>query len=192
MAYKKEYPLNTLGVAHEFIAKHLEQGEFCIDATAGNGGDTKFLAKLVGSTGKVIAIDIQQQAVTNTTMAIEKEGYSDYVQVVLDSHSNIDHYAQPETVDCIAVNFGWLPGGAHDFFTTPATSIPAIEKSLTLLKKGGFISLCIYYGGQSGYEERDALLEYLTTIDQYKYTVLLTQFTNRKKDPPIPVFIIKE
>ena len=192
MAYKKEYPLNTLGFAHEFIARHVGKGEFCMDATAGNGGDTKFLAKLVGPTGRVLAFDIQEQAVTNTRIAMEQEGYGDFVQVVLDSHSNMDNYAQPNTVDCIVFNFGWLPGGDHTIYTTASTSIPAIEKALTLLKKGGFISLCIYYGGVSGYEERDALLEYLKTIDQYAYTVLLTQFANRRKDPPIPVFIIKE
>ena len=49
----------------------------------------------------------------------------------------------------------------------------------------------IYYGGASGYEERDALLEYVRTIDPAQYTVLVTQFVNRAGDPPIPVFIHK-
>lgn len=39
----------------------------------------------------------------------------------------------------------------------------------------------IYYGGASGYEERDALLEYVRTIDPAQYTVLVTQFANRRE-----------
>ena len=54
------------------------------------------------------------------------------------------------------------------------------------------MTICIYYGGRSGYEERDAMLEYLKTLDDRQYTVLLSQFYNRKGDVPIPVFIWKE
>jgi len=89
-------------------------------------------------------------------------------------------------------NFGWLPGGNHKIFTQPATSIAAIEQGLKLLKQGGIMSLCIYYGGESGFQERDALLEYLKTIDNRAYTVLVTQFYNRPNNPPIPVFITKD
>ena len=40
--------------------------------------------------------------------------------------------------------------------------------------------------------ERDALLEYLATIDNRKYTVIVNTFHNRTGDPPIPVYIYKE
>ena len=49
----------------------------------------------------------------------------------------------------------------------------------------------IYYGGDSGYEEKDALLPWLKTLDDSKYQVLATFFHNWKKDPPIPVVIFK-
>ena len=55
--------LNTLGIAHKAIAEKVNPGDFCIDATAGRGNDTAFLCSLVGESGKVIAFDIQQQAV---------------------------------------------------------------------------------------------------------------------------------
>jgi hypothetical protein len=70
--------------------------------------------------------------------------------------------------------------------------IPAIEAGLRLLKPGGIMSLCIYYGGESGYEERDALLSYLSGIDNKQYTVIVNTFHNRTGDPPIPVFLYKE
>lgn len=184
--------LNTLGLAHKFIAEHVKSGGFCIDATAGRGGDTAFLCGLVGKTGKVLAFDIQEDAVKSTKELITQKGYDNIAQVLLESHSNMAAYAQDETVDCIVFNFGWLPGGNHKIFTQPATSIAAIEQGLKLLKQGGIMSLCIYYGGESGFQERDALLEYLKTIDNRAYTVLVTQFYNRPNNPPIPVFITKD
>ena len=63
---------------------------------------------------------------------------------------------------------------------------------MTLLRKGGLMCVSMYYGGASGYEERDALMEYWKTIDSNRFTVLVTQFANRTGDPPIPVFIIKD
>ena len=54
------------------------------------------------------------------------------------------------------------------------------------------MSLCIYYGGDSGFEEKDALTAYLRTIDSKAFTVLLTEFWNRPNNPPIPAFILKE
>ncbi|MCI9272630.1 MAG: methyltransferase domain-containing protein [Clostridiales bacterium] len=184
--------LNTLGVAHRFLQEHVKPGSFCIDATAGKGRDAAFLCSLVGDGGKVLAFDIQRQAVDATRELLEKSGYSHIAQVILDSHSEMDRYAQSESVDAIVFNLGYLPGGDHRVFTTAETSIPAIEKGLRLLKPGGVMSVCIYYGKDSGYEEKDALMEYLKTIDDRQYTVLMAQFYNRPNDPPIPVLIWKE
>ena len=184
--------LNTLGVAHKFLREQVKKGALCIDATAGRGRDTVLLCELVGPSGRVLAFDIQESAVNATKARLRECGFEGRANVILDSHSNMDQYAQKETVDGIVFNFGYLPGGDHRIYTTPATSIPAIERGLALLKPGGVMSLCIYYGGDTGYEERDALVCYLQTLDSRIYTVLLHQFYNRPNDPPIPVFIYKE
>ncbi len=42
------------------------EGRLAIDATAGNGHDTLFLAELVGPTGRVWAVDLQDAAITRT------------------------------------------------------------------------------------------------------------------------------
>ena len=139
----------------------------------------------------MLAFDIQQAAVDSTRALLAEKGFSDIAQVYLDSHSNMAQYAQEGSVDCITFNFGYLPGGDHKVFTTPATSIPAIEQGLRLLKPNGLMSLCVYYGGDSGFEEKDALMEYFRTIDSKQYTVLITEFANRPNNPPIPVFILK-
>lgn len=188
-------PLNdfsALQIAHKAISEHVKPGDFCIDATAGRGRDTAFLCSLVGESGKVLAFDIQPEAVESTKLLLDEKGFSGMSQVVLDSHDNMERYAENGTVSCITFNFGWLPAGRHDVFTRAETSIPAIEQGLRLLKLGGLMSLCIYYGRDCGFDERDAILEHLEALDSRRYTVLVCRFANRPNNPPIPVFIWKE
>ena len=184
--------INALSLSHQFLRGNIRAGQTIIDATAGNGGDTLCIAELLGGQGKILAFDIQEDAVNNTRAKLAAAGYSDIAEVILDSHANMDKYAAPESVDGIVFNFGWLPGGDHDIFTRKDSSIAAIEKSLSLLKPGGFMSLCVYYGRNNGYEERDAILDYIKTIDNRGYTVLRIDFPNRHNDPPFPIFIIKD
>ena len=152
--------------------------------------DTELLCRLVGKTGKVLAFDIQKEAIIQTKERLEKEGFQNF-ETVLDSHSNMLNYADNESVDCIVFNFGRLPNGNPNIFTTEETSIPAIQSGLLLLKTGGVMSLSIYYGGANGYNERVSLLEYLKSLDDKKYSVLLSFWHNRPNDPPISAIIWK-
>ena len=176
---------------HHFIRDHVKEGDFCIDATAGNGNDTQLLCELVGNTGKVLAFDVQEQAVSNTKARLQKLGLSNRVEVILDSHANMEHYAKPETVNCIVFNFGYLPGGDHNLATRAESSIEAIHAGLKLLTKGGIMSLCIYSGGDSGFEEKDAILEELKMLDGKKYLVIESIYYNRPNNPPIPILVVK-
>ena len=182
--------MNTLMIAHRFIREHVKPGALCIDATAGRGNDTALLAELAGEEGKVIALDIQEAAVESTRALLAQKGLA--ADVHLESHSEMDKYAQEGTVDCITFNFGWLPGGDHNIHTQTESSIQAIKKGLKLLKVGGIMSLCIYYGRETGFEEKEAILEYLKTINDRKYTVIVLEFTNRPNCPPIPVCITRD
>lgn len=183
---------SALEVAHGFIARHLRPGGFCIDATAGRGRDTAFLCGLTGETGRVVALDIQEEAVRSTNELLLRSGLGHIGRAVLDSHRNIAAYAREGEVDCIVFNFGWLPGGDHSIQTKPETSIAAVAEGLRLLREGGIMSLCIYSGGESGFAERDALLAFLPTLDPQRYTVVVSEFVNRGGNPPIPVCIIKD
>lgn len=185
------FPLNSLNFAHHFVSEHVRPGDFCIDATAGRGRDTIFLCKLVGPTGRVLAMDIQPQAVAETAARIAEAGYDSVARVVCDSHHRLARYAESATVDCILFNFGWLPGGDHQCYTRAETSLPAIRAGLELLRPDGLMSLCIYSGGTNGYDERDAILQFVETIDPTQYTVVVSRFANRIGDPPIPVFIVR-
>ena len=176
---------------HHFIREHVRQGDLCVDATAGNGNDTLLLCELVGETGKVFAFDIQEQAVENTKRRLEEGGVSERAEVLLDSHTNMSHYAKEDSVSCIVFNFGYLPGGDHNLATRKESSVNAIHEGLRLLKKGGIMSLCIYSGGDSGFEERDAILTELKQLNPKEYLVVLSEYYNRPNNPPIPVLILK-
>ena len=184
--------LNSLVLSHLVLKQHIKEGDFCIDATAGRGRDTAYFCSLVGEAGKVIAFDIQQAALDSTAKLLAQEGLAARAELVLDSHSNMAKYAKPGSVDAIGFNFGWLPGGNHEIFTMPESSIAAINAGLELLRVGGLISLGIYYGKESGFAERDGLLAFLPTLDYRKYTVLETHFCNRPNNPSISAFIIKD
>lgn len=179
----------ALNMAHDFISRHVKAGDICIDATAGRGNDTAFLCSLAGSEGRVVAFDIQQEAIDSTNSLLSEKGLT--AEVYLDSHANMDKYAEEGTVSCIVFNFGWLPGGNHKIFTRPESSIEAINKGLRLLKPDGIMSLCIYYGRDTGFKEKDALLEFLRTLDNKECSVIVNDFVNRPNCPPISVMILK-
>ena len=182
--------LNTLGLVHEFLRQTVRPGAFCIDATAGKGRDTALLCRLAGAEGKVLAFDIQLEAVEQTKALLEKEGLS--ATVLQESHANMGRYAEEGTVDAIVFNFGRLPGGDPHIFTVAESSIAAIDAGLALLKPGGVMAIALYYGKENGYAERDAILAHVRTLDDRQFSVLSCDWANRKNDPPLPVFIWKE
>ena len=168
--------LNTLSMVHEFLRRTVKPGDFCIDATAGKG--------------RIPALDIQEAAVEQTKALLAAEGLT--AEVIRDSHANMERYAVAETVDCVVFNFGRLPGGDPSIFTRSDTSVAALEAALRLLKPGGVIAIALYYGGANGYGERDAVMTWLETLDDRKFSVLRCDWANRRNDPPVPIFIWKD
>ena len=181
--------MNALSIVHGALMRHLKEGDVAVDATAGRGYDTAFLCSQVGASGSVYAFDIQREAVESTRRLLEERGLK--AEVIEDSHANMGRYLAPESADAIVFNLGYLPKGDHRIFTRFESTRAAIESGLDILKKGGLMAICVYYGGDSGYEERDALMPYLATLDDGKYQVITVSFSNWKKDPPYPVFILK-
>lgn len=182
---------SALDIISKIIREHVKEGDLCIDATAGRGNDTAMLAELVGPEGHVIAFDIQEDAVASTEALLREKHLDGRTEVHQVSHSEMGQYAEKGTVSCITFNFGWLPKGDHNIFTKKETSIPAIEAGLELLKEDGIMTLILYYGRETGFEEKDALLEFLPTIDSSRYTVVEMPFVNRSNCPPIPIVILK-
>ena len=182
--------LNTLSMVHDFLKAHVRPGSFCIDATAGKGRDTALLCRLSGEGGRVLAFDIQPDAVRQTRELLAREGLQ--AEVILDSHANMERYAAASSADCVVFNFGRLPGGDPHIVTLAESSVQAIDAGLRLLKAGGVMAIALYYGKENGYEERDAVLAHLKTLDDRAYSVLACDWRNRRGDPPMPIFVWKE
>ncbi|GAE89054.1 class I SAM-dependent methyltransferase [Acetivibrio straminisolvens] len=181
---------NSLGQSHDYIKLFVKEGDTVVDATCGNGNDTVFLASLVGEKGRVFGFDIQDKAIANTTKKLEDLKLIDRVTLIKDGHQNMDKYVDAP-VKAVMFNLGYLPSGDHSIGTRPETTIKALSKSMELLITGGIITVVIYYGGDSGFEEKEKVLEFLKSIDQKKFMVQRTDFINQANCPPILVCIEK-
>lgn len=102
--------LSAVQLCHAFLTARLAPGGLYVDATCGNGHDTQFLCTLAGPAGRVLGLDIQQQAVDNTNARLAAAGYGAVGRAVLHDHARLAELVQPGTADCVLFNFGWLPG----------------------------------------------------------------------------------
>jgi predicted methyltransferase len=141
---------------HYILTNHLHEGGQAIDATAGNGYDTLFLAKQVGSSGKVIAIDIQDCAIRSTREKLESADLIDRVKLVTDDHAAAlgklivnDH----EKVAAITFNLGYLPGSDKSIQTRTESTEEALAASIQLLSPGGYLCVIAYRGHAGGTAE---------------------------------------
>ena len=182
--------LNTLDMVHSFLRAYVHPGDFCIDATAGRGRDTALLCELAGPQGKVLAFDIQQEALSQTKQLLSEKGLQ--ARLILDGHENMGKYIEPGTANAIVFNFGRLPGGDPMIFTHGDTSVRAIQSGIELLAPGGVMAIALYYGKENGYSEKQAVLAYLKEIDPKQVSVLCCDWVNRPNDPPMPIFIWKD
>ena len=78
--------IQITGWCSRFIEEQVQEGDLCIDATAGNGSDTLLLSRLCGSTGHVLAFDIQRDALDHTKEKLLKESPFQNCKCILDSH----------------------------------------------------------------------------------------------------------
>ena len=62
--------LSVLSMAHKLVKERVSRVILLLDATCGNGVDTRFLAELVGPRGTVYAFDIQELALENTRVRL--------------------------------------------------------------------------------------------------------------------------
>ena len=100
----------------------------------GKGNDTKLLCELAKDQGRILAFDIQKEALEETEKMLNgyeigRKMYEDgRIQLILDGHEHMEMYAKSETADVICFNFGYLPGGGHRIATKVETSVEAIKK----------------------------------------------------------------
>ncbi|MEO4051847.1 class I SAM-dependent methyltransferase [Solibacillus sp. CAU 1738] len=180
----------VLQYAQSLLKDAVHEGDIAVDATAGNGHDTLFLAQLVGDDGYVYAFDVQKEAVDSTLHRLLDNALEHRAIVLKDGHENIGKYVTKQVAGAI-FNLGYLPGSNHEIITKPNTTIAALESLLQLLKIGGVIVLVIYHGHEGGKEERDAIIRYVSSLPQKYVHVLRYEFLNQHNDPPFVIALEK-
>ena len=183
---------NILSYAHNLLEESISPGELVVDATCGNGNDTLFLAELVGKEGKVLAFDIQERAIKATEELLQQHNQTKNVTLIQDSHAFLSKYLKKDDeVSGAIFNLGYLPKSDKSIITKSTSTLEALELLLGRLKKNGLIIFVVYHGHNGGKEEKNALLQYVTQLEQKEYHVLQYNFINQKNDPPFIIAIEK-
>lgn len=177
-------------MAQKLISGCVSPGDVVVDATAGNGYDTLFLAGLVGERGKVYSFDIQNEAISQTTRKLHKNSLLPRVHLICSGHEKMADYVK-ENVSAVMFNLGYLPGTDRSLITRPETTLPALEASLERLVPGGMITIVLYSGHPGGGEEKKRILDYCSRLHQDIFDVLLYEMFNWSNHPPALVAIEK-
>lgn len=186
---KKDF-MNAVEFSHFLLKENVEEEELVVDATAGNGHDTKFLAELVKEGGAVYAFDIQDDAINNTAQLLNKNNLRKQCRLIKDNHANLGQYIDKK-ISAVIFNLGYLPGGDKKIITRSKNTTAALDQAVKLLKKKGIIILVIYSGHEGGKEEKEAVLKYTSELNHKKFNVLNYRFLNQVGSPPEIVAVKK-
>lgn len=177
-------------ISHMLLSQFLKGGEWVVDATAGNGNDTLFLAEKVGPGGRVFAFDLQAEALAQSQQIIEKHGYDQRVTFIHGGHEHLTkHINQP--VRAIIYNLGYLPGGDKSIVTRVETTLQSLRQGLDLLEEGGIISLTLYRGHPGGQEEAAQVEELLQSLSSPPWQIMTWQKLNGSSNSPVLVIVHK-
>lgn len=164
----KPTKINLVAQAHAFVREHLPSADFlAVDATAGNGHDTLFLAQLAGENARIAAFDVQAAAIEATRSRLEKNACAGKAELYLCGHEKMADLLG-ETwrgkTQVVFFNLGYLPKSNHAVTTLPETTLAALDAAWDLLMPGGVISLTIYTRHVGGFEESERVNTWLESM----------------------------
>jgi len=144
---------------HDRLGPLLTPGAPALDATAGGGHDTLFLARALHP-GPVHALDIQAAALEQTRARLDAAGVGENVILHQASHEDLDGVLPGTLRGRLAAalfNLGYLPGNSTGPTTEPAITLAALEAAMAWLAPGGVLSVVAYRGHPGGREEARAV-----------------------------------
>lgn len=171
---------------HDWISRVVSPGDAVVDATAGNGHDTVFLARLVGPSGQVHAFDVQEEAIRATRERLEKEGLlTPSVRLHLASHDRLAELVGGP-VKAIVFNLGYLPGGDKKTVTRTECTLAALEQAAALIAPNGLLSVMCYPGHEGGKEEAEAVEAFLSRLPHHSWRAGKYQLLNTGNTGSLP------
>lgn len=177
-------PPRPTELAHLLLRDALRAGDMVIDATAGNGHDTAFLADCVGPLGKVVAFDIQPEAIGSAAATVQAAGLADRVVFHTVSHCQMHLHVAPSSATAIVFNLGYLPGGDHRIATGSGTTLAALARALDLLHPGGLLSVVCYPGHAEGATEAAAVASWMETLPSHGWKLARYDLPNTRRPAP--------
>lgn len=176
--------LRVLDIAKDWTSQVVEEGDLAIDATLGNGHDCAFLAALVGTSGKVIGYDIQEEALFSTSQKLKEHGLASHVTLHQQCHSEISSLTLEKAPSAIMFNLGYLPGGNHKIITQSETTLTALNAALEILKVGGRLTVVCYPSHEGGETETDAVEKLFSQLELRDFSVIKVNPLNVKSTSP--------
>jgi predicted methyltransferase len=173
---------------HQILQDAVREGSTVIDATAGNGYDTLFLAQRVGPSGKVIAIDIQPAAIESTRSRLEVANADSQCELIEGDHAQVLHELTEEqagSVAAITFNLGYLPGSDKSLTTSSASTLRALDAAGQLLSAGGVLLVTAYRGHQGGLSEARAVESWMQQLPNMTWSIEARE-PERKSNKRIP------
>ena len=167
---KEMQTFSAVKLAQQLLITKLNTAQCIVDATAGNGKDTHFLAKHSRDDAVVWAFDIQQAAILQTHKILTAHNLVNKVRLIVDSHANVASYIG-KPIDVAMFNLGYLPNSKHSIATEGQSTIIALRQIVRLLSVGGVISLVAYPGHEQGYYEQQAVQAFLKSLPVKQFTV---------------------
>ncbi|MEM8548409.1 MAG: class I SAM-dependent methyltransferase, partial [Pseudomonadota bacterium] len=165
--------LTTL--AHQVLAAATPAGACAVDATAGNGHDTVFLAQTVGVNGQVLAIDRQADAIAATNKAIAAARIDASVTTVVADHRDLATLMDAHCTlapTAIMFNLGYLPGSDKTLTTSADTTLPALDAALARLSAdAGVLSVMTYRAHPGGLAEHAAVLAWRDSLPREYFRI---------------------
>ncbi|MEM7012036.1 MAG: class I SAM-dependent methyltransferase [Verrucomicrobiota bacterium] len=174
-------------MAQTWIRERVQPGAFVVDATTGNGHDTVFLAELVGRDGKVIAFDIQAEALRSARARLDEVGLIQQVSLIHAGHERMAEFIHQ--ADAVMFNLGYLPGSDKSVITQAKTTIAALKSALQLLNPGGIVTVVAYPGHEGGSNEAEAVVEWSRGLDPEKLRVARFETLNPTRAAPFAIGI---
>jgi hypothetical protein len=181
-------------ICHRIVRCDIRDGDVAIDATAGNGFDSLFLAQAVGATGRVYAFDIQSAALTATRELLDAHGVMERVDLRLGCHSGLEtlvptlHHG---VVRVVLFNLGYLPGGDKAITTERDKTLMAVQQAFALLCTLGHVCIVVYPGYAAGLVEADAVMSWALSFAASQAHVATYRMVNREATAPYLIHVQK-
>ncbi len=186
-----QFPPRPTALAQALLRPLIREGDLVIDATAGNGHDTLFLAECAGPSGRVLAFDVQEAALVSARARLTESGLGARVGFFHESHAAMHARAADGSAAVIMFNLGYLPGEDHDLTTESSETLAALDAAARVLKPAGVLSVVCYPGHPAGAAEAEAVETWMSGLPATGWRVARYGAIGTKRPAPFLLLAVK-